>query len=606
MEVNGDMNQDEGLGCCVVFQPSMFGKKNKEDWRKRMIDELSCLSLDEWPEILIDYLKKTRPTEFDQIYQSDIMWLDKNSSIKRGEYDPNSSNFLEIGKNGFVDNSVMLSKTDLMSESFDKKSEKDSSSDQGSIDLDQSMQNILDSSELLDEDIYAFNNKETWMDKSFDIRFPQETKHLTSNFDNIPRKNNGKTLLKKPENGSKNKQTSKKIGEAYNNNTILNQFSPVSYHGTKTVNGSHDLYNSIMKYKEITSKIESHLKQEKNVFNQLMSLFEKYFIRTYTPVLEMPNQESVILSDIDDYVVRATLDLQQFIRLLFEAVSSFYSLKNLRAGKLPENESLFNRDNMINFITSIVLSQNIYDLIFSLCKKQDFQIEESYQKNIKLCKNLKPEDFGIPDQYCLTEKTIQYFKDKGLMKKTGEVTDIEKKIQPEPQADQEIVCSEDKKEEITLYIEESQSKQQILKKPYEKAIEALKHLKERRSPLHKLKTILKVVEFISIEIEEFYKDFGVVNSKKLDADQTLSICLYVVAKSGIGNITAHCRLIERFSTTNILHSVSGYYATTLEACVNCLCAMQLPQDASTDEISGTIKRHKQSLDLSSDSHSLGA
>ena len=533
------------------------------------------------------------------------MWLDKNSKIKRTEYDMNGSHFLEIGKNGFVDNSVMVSKTDLMSESFDKKSDKeqDYSSEQDSIDLDQSLQNMLDTSELLDEDIYTLNNKETWMDKSFDIRFPQETKHLTSNFDNIPRKTNKPSA--KQNASSKNKNaTSKKIGEAYNNNTILNQFSGGSLHGTRTVNGSHDLYNSILKYKEITSKIESHLKQEKNIFYQLMVIFENYFVKKYSSVLEMPNQESVILNDIDDYIVQATLDLQQFIRILFEAISSFYSLKSLKAGKLPENETLFNRDNMINFITSIVFNQNIYDLIFSLCKKQDFQIEESYQKNMKLCKNLKPEDFGIPDQYCLTEKTYQYFKEKGLLKaeKNPEVQETKPEVTQNILAETEQTdIDASKKEEITFYIEEpaKTSNVRVFKKPYEKAIEALKNLKDRRSPLHKLKTILKVVELITVEIEEFYKDCGVVNSKKLDADQTLSICLYVVAKSEIGNLTAHCRLIERFSTTNILHSVSGYYATTLEACVNCLCAMELPQDASTDEISGTIRRHKQSLDMSS-------
>jgi hypothetical protein len=46
----------------------------------------------------------------------------------------------------------------------------------------------------------------------------------------------------------------------------------------------------------------------------------------------------------------------------------------------------------------------------------------------------------------------------------------------------------------------------------------LSSLPTRRSPIHKLKTIVKAAELITTSIEEFYRALGLSNVKKLDAD----------------------------------------------------------------------------------------
>jgi len=581
-----------------------------------MIDELENLSLEVWPQTLIDFLKKYKNTNLDLVFQSDIIWLDDSSELRSFE-NGIQNNYLEIGKQNSSEHPYIQTKNEFNIDSLDeieKQNEKKHSYDfnDNSLEMDVAIKTLLDSSVLLEENIYNLTDKETWMDKSFDIRVSFDTQTLTSQFDKIP------TKLRKSQNINKNNRfpaqnsnkTTQRIYQEYNNNTILNQFAVNNISENKFGSESFDLYQSILKYKSITNLIENHLKNESNIFYQLIKLFESYFINAYAKCLEIPDQENLILNEANDHAIKATLDLQQFIRILYEALSLFYNLKSLRSGKLPDNESLFNRDNMINFITSIVINDQIYNLIFKLCQKQDNQLEESYRKNLKLCKSLKPEDFGVPEAYCLNENTFHYFKEKNLlgqtcfmkelMEATNEATSEKMEAMSNTLTDKTSESGvANKSEELHLYLEEQRMNKDIFNNPYAKAIETLSTLQERRSPIHKLKTILKVIELISVAIEEFYKQFGVINSKKLDADQTLSICLYVVARSGLHNITTHCKLIERFSTTNVLHSVSGYYATTLEACVNCLCAMELPQNASADEISVSIKKHKQSLDMTS-------
>lgn len=65
--------------------------------------------------------------------------------------------------------------------------------------------------------------------------------------------------------------------------------------------------------------------------------------------------------------------------------------------------------------------------------------------------------------------------------------------------------------------------------------------------------------------------------------------MYIVAKSGITKITSHCKVIEKFSTNNVLHSVSGYYATTLEACVTCITSMVLKNESNIDDLKSSVK-----------------
>ena len=80
-----------------------------------------------------------------------------------------------------------------------------------------------------------------------------------------------------------------------------------------------------------------------------------------------------------------------------------------------------------------------------------------------------------------------------------------------------------------------------------------------------MKAITKCVELIHEAIEKFYDFYNINVEVKLNADEILSIFIYLVAQAKIENIISECEFIKMFSTENAMNSLSGYYLVTLEA-----------------------------------------
>jgi len=348
-----------------------------------------------------------------------------------------------------------------------------------------------------------------------------------------------------------------------------------------------ELFNAISKYKIITSIIEKHIRRENNIFGELIKIFGEYYQSKYSPTIVHVKTDVISKKEAKLIISKAVVDVQQFIRLLFESITAYYKLENIKTTSVPGRENVFNRDNILNFITSIVLDGQIYDVLFDLLKAEDQTLEENYKKNLRICRKLKPQDFGVPDQYCLNELTIEYLQNKGI------IPEGYKYIESAYNKEIDIIAENQEGNDPNLkeeYKENSSPLKVLTGKPYEKAIEILKNLSYRKSPIHKLKTIVKVAELVPLTINDFYQELGQKQNKKLDADQTLSIFMYIVAQSQVTDISTHCKIIEKFSTNNVLNSVSGYYATTLEACVNCLCSMSLREELNLNEVKSTVMK----------------
>jgi hypothetical protein len=71
--------------------------------------------------------------------------------------------------------------------------------------------------------------------------------------------------------------------------------------------------------------------------------------------------------------------------------------------------------------------------------------------------------------------------------------------------------------------------------PFARAIQHFKKIDSVKTPLHKLKIILKTAELIDESILNFYTDHSIPHNRKLkyDADQFLSIFIYLIAQSQI-------------------------------------------------------------------------
>ena len=106
-------------------------------------------------------------------------------------------------------------------------------------------------------------------------------------------------------------------------------------------------------------------------------------------------------------------------------------------------------------------------------------------------------------------------------------------------------------------------------KGYDKAINKLRELEINYSPLRKLGIIISTTRLICECVDDYWKDDQTMNKENLviDADQILSIFLYIVIKAKVWNLKGHVGLIYDFGRKIVQNGQMGYYVTTIEACI---------------------------------------
>ncbi len=105
---------------------------------------------------------------------------------------------------------------------------------------------------------------------------------------------------------------------------------------------------------------------------------------------------------------------------------------------------------------------------------------------------------------------------------------------------------------------------------YEQAIKMLKSITRYRVPFEKMILIATLASEITECVNEFWKDFeNIITSSLLniDADELMTIFIYVVIKSHLPELLIHTKFIKEFTTSNSRSTMIGYYFTTLEASI---------------------------------------
>ena len=105
---------------------------------------------------------------------------------------------------------------------------------------------------------------------------------------------------------------------------------------------------------------------------------------------------------------------------------------------------------------------------------------------------------------------------------------------------------------------------------YEQAIKMLKSINRYRVPFEKMILIATLASEITECVNEFWKDFeNIITSSLLniDADELMTIFIFVVIKSHMPDLLIHSKIIKEFTTSNSRSTMIGYYFTTLEASI---------------------------------------
>ena len=297
-------------------------------------------------------------------------------------------------------------------------------------------------------------------------------------------------------------------------------------------------------YKRITAIIETHLKDPLHPLAVLKSEYMQYFIKKYENLTQMDFRTSNSKNMIANYEFMLN-DIRQFIRVFKESISNFYSLNEIGKKFKSQKVNFFTNDNLINFVLSIVFTDEIYLTIFEIQRKIDRFNEIIFKRNLKALKDYNPEKFSVPERFCLNDKTISL---KHILNNKKS-----KKNNSNP-------CT-------PLMIERSSEKEKNLFNSFTCTIEMLKNMNYLKSPAHKMKLLVKASENINEEIEEFYKKYAIDEKSSLNPEEFLSILIFIVSKVKINSLVSQCNFMEKFMTQSNLTDKNGYYFYMFKAAV---------------------------------------
>ena len=107
--------------------------------------------------------------------------------------------------------------------------------------------------------------------------------------------------------------------------------------------------------------------------------------------------------------------------------------------------------------------------------------------------------------------------------------------------------------------------------PYETAIKLLKQIEKYKSPFEKMLIFASLGNEIKNCIDDFWKDMEDYIKNDLlgiEAEQLMTIFIYIITKAQIKDIIIHCKLIQLFTTSMTKSSMIGYYYSNAEASVS--------------------------------------
>jgi len=128
--------------------------------------------------------------------------------------------------------------------------------------------------------------------------------------------------------------------------------------------------------------------------------------------------------------------------------------------------------------------------------------------------------------------------------------------------------------------------------PFSKAINLLKTIVNYKVPFEKMMLISTISLEITECVNEFWKEYEYViepNNLNIDADELMSIFIYIMIKSELYDLFVHLRLIRDFTTSSSKSTMVGYYYVTLEASIMYILEIKNINDLKKKKTSSMIE-----------------
>lgn len=187
-----------------------------------------------------------------------------------------------------------------------------------------------------------------------------------------------------------------------------------------------------------------------------------------------------------------------------------------------------------------------------------------YNLNTEQIQTSENGDFtNINNYYSNNNSSCQYFDSSNFNVNTD---DIQNQIKQNKQ-NLKVISETD---QMTKSLKKARNKYIHNYSSYEQAIKMLKSINRYRVPFEKMILIATLASEITECVNEFWKDFeNIITSSLLniDADELMTIFIYVVIKAHMPELLIHSKFIKEFTTSNSRSTMIGYYFTTLEASI---------------------------------------
>ena len=228
------------------------------------------------------------------------------------------------------------------------------------------------------------------------------------------------------------------------------------------------------------------------------------------------DQCNKICSEIFEHVNNFIYNLTNCLFLLYSKISNYQIFF--------EEIDEFIKKNKYNDINIIEDRDDFGKVMIDLVKLKNYAKIDKLKKIINSYKGVEPEDFGVPEKYCLTEKSVNYYMKCFKKNFEGKVPEI----------------------------------------AYEKSIKMLKDIYKYKSPIDKLLLTNKLRKSISEEIEEFWGQLPEEELKRkelrfeVEIDDYINIFEYMIIKSGMNDLFAQIDFVEIFTNDKIRKELDDY------------------------------------------------
>lgn len=187
-----------------------------------------------------------------------------------------------------------------------------------------------------------------------------------------------------------------------------------SFCSVNDTNASNDPSNE---YREIRNKIKTYISIfKKHIFDpeHPINIIATHFNNVFAKFLEEKNTELYNLKnseeeDFNKIVIDTTNDLvrivQKFIIKLQTTLRLFYSRT------LDYRCFIEERDEFINLISNLIFKQGkVYEYLYEFFEISLYSDLKTLENNMKQLINIKPEELGIHEKFCLNNTTLEYQK----------------------------------------------------------------------------------------------------------------------------------------------------------------------------------------------------